>query len=128
MNRNILLTLATASVLMAACSSGDINLSPTTEGRDSNNTNNIGSGGSPNDICASYQKDGQTITGSADANGDCTASPRDARWSLPDVDCARAITIDPHRQLSLLFTAIDIGVCGTIDNDIGGVLLQRTGV
>lgn len=75
MNRNILLTLATASVLMAACSSGDINLSPTTEVRDSNNTNNIGSGGSPNDICASYQKNGQTITGSADANGDCTYGP-----------------------------------------------------
>jgi hypothetical protein len=67
-----LLTLTTASLLVAACSSGDINLSPTTNVSDSNNITNNGSGGSANDICASYQKDGQQIQGTADSNGNCT--------------------------------------------------------
>ena len=75
MNRNQLLTIAAASLVLAACSSGDINLSPSTTVSNSNNTTNTGSGGSANDICASYSKAGQSIQGTADANGNCTYGP-----------------------------------------------------
>ncbi len=67
-----LISVAAAGLVLAACSSGDINLSPTTSVSDSNNTTNTGSGTSPDDICASYAKDGQTIQGTADASGNCT--------------------------------------------------------
>jgi hypothetical protein len=59
-------------LLLAACESGDINIEPATTVTDSNNTTTVGSGGSSNDICASYVKNGQTIQGTADANGNCS--------------------------------------------------------
>ena len=73
MKRNPLFAVA-ASALLAACSSGDINLAPQTAVTNSNNTTNSGSGGSANDICASYTAAGQTIQGTADGNGNCTYS------------------------------------------------------
>ena len=73
MNRKQLVTVA-ASALLAACSSGDINLSPATTVENSNNTTNNNTGGSANDICASYSAGGQTVTGTADGNGNCTYS------------------------------------------------------
>ncbi len=72
MNLYRLLTVIAAGSLLAACSSGDINIAPTTSVTDSNNTTNNSAGGSANDVCASYQKSGQTITGTADGNGNCT--------------------------------------------------------
>ena len=72
MNLTRLLTLIAAGVLVAACDSGDINISPSTTVTDSNNTTNTGTGGSADDICASYEKNGQTFQGSADTNGNCT--------------------------------------------------------
>ncbi len=72
MNRNHLFTVLAAGALLAACDSGDINIAPSTTVTDSNNTTNAGSGGSADDICASYEKNGQTFQGSADANGNCT--------------------------------------------------------
>ncbi len=71
MNLYRLLTVIAAGSLLAACSSGDINIAPTTSVTDSNNTTNNSTGGSANDVCASYQKSGQTITGTADGNGNC---------------------------------------------------------
>ncbi len=67
-----LFTVVAAGLVLGACSSGDINIAPTTSVNNSNNTtNNSGSGGA-NDICATYQKNGQTFQGTADANGNCT--------------------------------------------------------
>lgn len=67
-----LLTVALSSVVLAACSSGDINLSPSTTVTDSNNTTNTSSGGSADDICASFVKNGTTFQGAADGNGNCS--------------------------------------------------------
>ena len=72
MNLNKLFTVIAAGSLVAACSSGDINISPTTSVVDSNNTTNNAAGSNADDECASYQKNGQTIRGSADGNGNCT--------------------------------------------------------
>lgn len=58
-------------VLLAACTSGDINVAPSTNVNNSNNSNVTGSGNA-NAICASYSKSGQTISGTADGNGNCT--------------------------------------------------------
>ncbi len=69
-----LITIAVASTMLAACSSGDINLSPSTTVTDSNNTTNNSSGGNANDICASFLKNGTTYQGTADGNGNCTYS------------------------------------------------------
>lgn len=65
-------TVLVAGFALAACDSGDINIEPTTSVNNSNNTVNQGSGGSADDICASYVENGQTIRGSADGNGNCT--------------------------------------------------------
>lgn len=72
MNRNKLFTVILGSGLVAACGSGDINIEPRTEVSNSNNTTVTGGGGGENDICASYVRDGQTIQGTADGNGNCT--------------------------------------------------------
>ena len=74
MNRKHMVTVVLSSALLAACSSGDINLSPTTSVANSNNTTNNNSGGNANDVCASYSSGGQTVTGTADGNGNCTYS------------------------------------------------------
>lgn len=66
-----LLTVALSSVVLAACSSGDINLSPSTNVSNSNNTSNSNAGNA-NAVCASYVKNGQTLQGTADANGNCS--------------------------------------------------------
>ncbi len=71
MNRNKMLAVIIAGVLQAGCGSGDINISPATSVTDSNNTTNTGGGTTPDDICASYQKNGQSVQGKADANGNC---------------------------------------------------------
>ena len=72
MNRNKLFTVILGSGLVAACGSGDINIQPKTEVSNSNNTTATGGGGGENDICASYVRNGQTIRGTADGNGNCT--------------------------------------------------------
>lgn len=71
MNRNKLFTVVAAGSLIAACESGDINITPTTV---DNSTSNAvgGGGGSADDMCASFVKDGQTMQGKADGNGNCT--------------------------------------------------------
>lgn len=74
MNRKQLVTVVMASALIAACSSGDINLAPSTTVENSNNTTNNSSSGSANDACASYSSGGQTVSGTADGNGNCTYS------------------------------------------------------
>lgn len=71
MNLNKLFTVAAAGALLAACSSGDINIEPTTSVSNSNNTT-VSGGGSADDICASYVKNGQTVQGASDGNGNCT--------------------------------------------------------
>jgi hypothetical protein len=66
---------------LCGCSSGDINIDPTTSVSNSNNTTNNGgnggggNGGNPNDACASYVNTaGQTIRGTYDGTN-CTYSP-----------------------------------------------------
>lgn len=71
MNRNNLFTVVCTASALAACSSGDINIEPATTVTDSNNTTITGSGGNANDDCASYVRNGQTIQGTADGNGNC---------------------------------------------------------
>jgi hypothetical protein len=65
-----LVTVLASSLLFAACSSGDINVAPSTNVTNSNNSNVTG-GGNANANCASYQTSGQTISGTADGNGNC---------------------------------------------------------
>ena len=62
-----------AGAVLAGCSSGDINIQPTTSVSNSNNTVQSG-GGSANDVCASYvNSGGQTIQGVSDGTN-CTYS------------------------------------------------------
>lgn len=65
-----LLVALSAGVALAACSSGDINITPTTV--DNSIDNSIGGGGGATTLCASYQRSGQTVSGSEDGNGNCT--------------------------------------------------------
>ena len=71
MNRNKLFVVVIAGSLLAACESGDINITPTTIDNSVDNSTG-GGGGSEDDICASYVRDGATVQGSADGNGNCT--------------------------------------------------------
>ena len=71
MNRNKLFVVVIAGSLLAACDSGDINITPTTIDNSVDNSTG-GGGGSEDDICASYVRDGATVQGSADGNGNCT--------------------------------------------------------
>jgi hypothetical protein len=71
MNRNKLFVAVLAGGLLAACESGDVNITPTTIDNSIDNSTG-GGGGSEDDICASYVRDGATIQGSADGNGNCT--------------------------------------------------------
>lgn len=70
MNRNKLFVVVIAGSLLAACDSGDINITPTTIDNSVDNSTG-GGGGSEDDICASYVRDGATVQGSADGNGNC---------------------------------------------------------
>ena len=70
MNRNKLFVVVIAGGLLAACESGDINITPTTIDNSVDNSTG-GGGGSDDDICASYVRDGATVQGSADGNGNC---------------------------------------------------------
>ena len=70
MNRTKLFTGLIVGGLLAACSGGDINITPTTI--DNSVDNSTGGGGSSeDDICASYVRDGAVVQGSADGNGNC---------------------------------------------------------
>jgi len=71
MIRNRLFTAVAAGGLLAACSSGDINITPTTIDNSVDNSVSTG-GGSADDMCASYVSSGQVIQGKADGNGNCT--------------------------------------------------------
>ena len=73
MNRKILFTALCSTITLAACSSGDVNINPSTAVNDSNNStiNNSG-GGNPNASCASFVRAGQTLQGTDDGNGNCT--------------------------------------------------------
>ena len=71
MDRKVSLIAAVAGTLLAACGSGDINIDPQTNVVDSNNTINNGGGSTPDDACASYMANGQTVQGTADGNGNC---------------------------------------------------------
>ena len=74
MNRNAVLAATVAAALMAGCESGDINIQPSTNVENSNNTTNTGGGGAPNDACASYTNTGgQVIQGVSDGTN-CTYS------------------------------------------------------
>jgi len=69
---NKLITVVLAALALTACSSGDINIDPTTSVTGSNNTTFTGSSSNANDACAAYVRNGQTIQGTADGNGNCT--------------------------------------------------------
>jgi len=74
MQRKYLIIAAISGAVMAGCSSGDINIQPSTTVTDSNNTNVSGGSGTPNDSCASYvNSGGQTIQGVSDGTN-CTYS------------------------------------------------------
>jgi hypothetical protein len=71
MNCNKLFVVVLAGGLLAACESGDINITPTTVDNSVDNSTGGGGGGSEDDVCASYVRDGASIQGSADGNGNC---------------------------------------------------------
>lgn len=69
------LVVSGAALVIAGCESGDINVQPTTNVQDSNNTVIEGGGGTANDVCASYMNTGgQLIQGVSDGTN-CTYSP-----------------------------------------------------
>ena len=72
MNFSKSFAIIAACTALAACDSGDINIAPQTNVNNSNNTNVTGGGGSANDVCASFIRNGSTIQGTADGNGNCT--------------------------------------------------------
>ncbi len=74
MNCNKLLAVVLSGATLAACGSGDINIDPSTQVSNSNNSTTVGSGGGADDICASYMSAGQTVQGINDGNDNCTYS------------------------------------------------------
>lgn len=72
MKRINIIAVACSTVALAACSSGDVNINPSTTVTDSNNSTINNSGDSPNQNCASYVRNGQTVSGTDDGNGNCT--------------------------------------------------------
>jgi len=70
MNCTKLFVVVIAGSLLAACESGDINITPTTVDNSVDNSTG-GGGGSDDDVCASYVRDGAAVQGSADGNGNC---------------------------------------------------------
>ncbi|MEL7374263.1 MAG: hypothetical protein AAGJ36_07345, partial [Pseudomonadota bacterium] len=74
MKRIYLVPGVLAVAALAACGGGDINIEPSTNVSNSNNTTQTG-GGNANDVCASYTNSGgQTISGTFDGTN-CTYSP-----------------------------------------------------
>ncbi len=71
MNFSKSFAIIAACTALAACDSGDINIAPQTNVNNSNNTSVTSGGGSANDICASFIRNGSTIQGTADGNGNC---------------------------------------------------------
>ena len=71
MNRTNLFVVVITGSLLAACDSGDINITPTTVDNSVDNSTGGGGGGGEDDVCASYVRDGATVQGSADGNGNC---------------------------------------------------------
>ena len=71
MNFNKSFAVIAACAALAACDSGDINIAPQTNVNNSNNTSVTSGSGSANDICASFIRNGSTIQGTADGNGNC---------------------------------------------------------
>jgi hypothetical protein len=71
MNRNQLFVIVVAGAFLAACESGDINITPTTIDNSVDNSTGGGSGPGEDDACATYVRDGAEIRGSADGNGNC---------------------------------------------------------
>lgn len=66
--------IALTGSVIAGCSSGDINIQPSTSVANSNNTTQTGGGANPNSACASYvNSGGQTIQGVSDGTN-CTYS------------------------------------------------------
>ncbi len=73
MIKNAGLIALAASALVVGCDSGDINIQPSTNVTNSNNTTQTG-GGTTN-VCASYQNSGgQDISGTVDGDGNCVYS------------------------------------------------------
>lgn len=69
-----IMVTAIAGAVLAGCSSGDINIQPTTSVANSNNTTQTGGGSNANDVCASYvNSGGQKIQGVSDGTN-CTYS------------------------------------------------------
>ncbi|MEL7297953.1 MAG: serine/threonine protein kinase, partial [Pseudomonadota bacterium] len=78
-----------ALAVLAGCGGGDINIEPTTQVENSNNTTNnqTGGGTDPNAVCASYTNSGgQEITGSFDGTN-CVYAPS-------FVDAGNNLTVD----------------------------------
>lgn len=72
MIRKTLIVAAASGTVMVGCSSGDINIQPSTSVTGSNNTTVTGGGSNANDICASYvNSGGQKIQGVSDGTN-CT--------------------------------------------------------
>jgi len=72
MIRKTLIIAAASGAVLTGCSSGDINIQPTTQVSNSNNTTVTGGGSNANDACASYvNSGGQKIQGISDGTN-CT--------------------------------------------------------
>lgn len=87
MKRTTLITGVIALSALAGCGGGDINIEPVTAVTNSNNTTSTNTGGSANDVCASYTNSGgQEISGTFDGTN-CVYAPSFA-------DAGNNITVD----------------------------------
>jgi hypothetical protein len=83
MSLKYLLALGSAVAIVAGCESGDIDIQPSTNVTDSNNTTNTGGGGDGTNPCASYlDTSGQVQQGAYDGKN-CTYSTSFARAGKP---------------------------------------------
>ncbi len=67
-----LLAVISVGALLAACESGDINITPTTIDNSVDNSVGGGTGFGADEECAAFVRGGVEIRGSADGNGNCT--------------------------------------------------------
>jgi len=126
MNRNKLIISIIGSAALAACSSGDINIQPSTEVSNSNNTTVTGSGGNANDGCASYvNSGGQTIQGTSDGT-DCT-------YTQAFVGAGNNLTVDmtipalPNGGAHIFEGSLFVGETYRTNNDLAAAGIARGG-
>ena len=105
MNSTKMIAAMLAGAAMAACSSGDINIAPSTV----STVNNTGGGVNPGpSICGTIQRGGQTISGTEDGDGNCRYDALFTGPGQPIVDDL-LLTALPNGGAHIFDTSLFIG-------------------